>query len=161
MSMWLKGLSFIETRPSQQRFHPRGRLAQLVRAPALQAGCRGFKSLTAHQIHSTTSRNHSPASVMVEGAGRLCGRAWSCSSGRRRMDGRTRICRGHTSQPNSPDETDAGGERTQVCGTSYTTGSAPCAAHGVVDGHVSRGLIAGHMPFGGGDKDLVGSAFDG
>jgi hypothetical protein len=29
-----------------------GRLAQLVRAPALQAGCRGFESLTAHQrIH--------------------------------------------------------------------------------------------------------------
>jgi hypothetical protein len=27
-----------------------GRLAQLVRAPALQAGCRGFESLTAHQI---------------------------------------------------------------------------------------------------------------
>jgi hypothetical protein len=27
----------------------RGRLAQLVRAPALQAGCRGFESLTAHQ----------------------------------------------------------------------------------------------------------------
>ena len=26
-----------------------GRLAQLVRAPALQAGCRGFESLTAHQ----------------------------------------------------------------------------------------------------------------
>ena len=26
----------------------RGRLAQLVRAPALQAGCRGFESLTAH-----------------------------------------------------------------------------------------------------------------
>src|SRR5438309_10288233 len=25
-----------------------GRLAQLVRAPALQAGCRGFESLTAH-----------------------------------------------------------------------------------------------------------------
>ena len=28
----------------------RGRLAQLVRAPALQAGCPGFESLTAHQI---------------------------------------------------------------------------------------------------------------
>jgi hypothetical protein len=28
----------------------RGRLAQLVRAPALQAGCRGFKSLTAHHL---------------------------------------------------------------------------------------------------------------
>ena len=28
----------------------RGRLAQLVRAPALQAGSRGFESLTAHQI---------------------------------------------------------------------------------------------------------------
>ena len=27
-----------------------GRLAQLVRAPALQAGCRGFESLTAHHI---------------------------------------------------------------------------------------------------------------
>jgi hypothetical protein len=27
----------------------RGRLAQLVRAPALQAGCRGFESLAAHQ----------------------------------------------------------------------------------------------------------------
>lgn len=27
-----------------------GRLAQLVRAPALQAGCRGFESLTAHQF---------------------------------------------------------------------------------------------------------------
>ena len=25
-----------------------GRLAQLVRAPALHAGCRGFESLTAH-----------------------------------------------------------------------------------------------------------------
>ena len=28
-----------------------GRLAQLVRAPALQAGCRGFESLTAHHLH--------------------------------------------------------------------------------------------------------------
>ena len=28
-----------------------GRLAQLVRAPALQAGSRGFESLTAHQIN--------------------------------------------------------------------------------------------------------------
>src|ERR1035438_8906940 len=28
--------------------NPRGRLAQLVRAPALQAGSRGFESLTAH-----------------------------------------------------------------------------------------------------------------
>ena len=27
-----------------------GRLAQLVRAPALQAGSRGFESLTAHQV---------------------------------------------------------------------------------------------------------------
>jgi hypothetical protein len=37
----------------------RGRLAQLVRAPALQAGCRGFKSLTAHQIYAVTSlRRH-------------------------------------------------------------------------------------------------------
>ena len=26
----------------------RGRIAQLVRAPALQAGCRGFESLSAH-----------------------------------------------------------------------------------------------------------------
>jgi hypothetical protein len=25
-----------------------GRIAQLVRAPALQAGCRGFESLSAH-----------------------------------------------------------------------------------------------------------------
>src|SRR5271170_5924091 len=32
-----------------------GRLAQLVRAPALQAGCRGFESLTAHHV-----RNDSP-----------------------------------------------------------------------------------------------------
>ena len=30
-----------------------GRLAQLVRAPALQAGCRGFESLTAHQFFSS------------------------------------------------------------------------------------------------------------
>ena len=30
-------------------FTPHGRLAQLVRAPALQAGSRGFESLTAHQ----------------------------------------------------------------------------------------------------------------
>ena len=30
--------------------HPSGRLAQLVRAPALQAGSRGFESLAAHQI---------------------------------------------------------------------------------------------------------------
>jgi hypothetical protein len=29
-----------------------GLLAQLVRAPALQAGCRGFESLTAHQTLS-------------------------------------------------------------------------------------------------------------
>ncbi len=36
--------------PPPLRYTPssRGRLAQLVRAPALQAGCRGFKSLTAH-----------------------------------------------------------------------------------------------------------------
>ncbi len=31
---------------------PVGRLAQLVRAPALQAGCRGFESLAAHQLIS-------------------------------------------------------------------------------------------------------------
>ena len=31
-----------------------GRLAQLVRAPALQAGCRGFESLTAHQFAPKT-----------------------------------------------------------------------------------------------------------
>src|SRR6185437_572904 len=36
--------------PRTQPSRPRGRLAQLVRAPALQAGCRGFESLTAHQI---------------------------------------------------------------------------------------------------------------
>ena len=30
--------------------NPNGRLAQLVRAPALQAGCRGFESLTAHHL---------------------------------------------------------------------------------------------------------------
>ncbi len=34
--------------------HRIGRLAQLVRAPALQAGCRGFESLTAH--HSSKKR---------------------------------------------------------------------------------------------------------
>ena len=32
-------------------FSPRGRLAQLVRAPALQAGSPGFESLTAHQYN--------------------------------------------------------------------------------------------------------------
>jgi hypothetical protein len=32
-----------------------GRLAQLVRAPALQAGGRRFESCTAHQIHSVIS----------------------------------------------------------------------------------------------------------
>src|ERR1035441_7074189 len=31
-------------------FTPHGRLAQLVRAPALQAGSRGFESLTAHHL---------------------------------------------------------------------------------------------------------------
>ena len=31
---------------------PKGRLAQLVRAPALQAGSRGFESLTAHHIQN-------------------------------------------------------------------------------------------------------------
>jgi hypothetical protein len=35
----------VASRPPRQS----GRLAQLVRAPALQAGCRGFESLTAHQ----------------------------------------------------------------------------------------------------------------
>ena len=35
----------------------RGRLAQLVRAPALQAGCRGFESLTAHHHLVRTSNN--------------------------------------------------------------------------------------------------------
>ncbi len=34
----------------------RGLLAQLVRAPALQAGCRGFESLTAHQNLSSNQR---------------------------------------------------------------------------------------------------------
>jgi hypothetical protein len=38
---------------AEGRFRPsavRGRLAQLVRAPALQAGSRGFESLTAHHL---------------------------------------------------------------------------------------------------------------
>jgi hypothetical protein len=41
-------------RPRWTCYHhyDRGRLAQLVRAPALQAGCRGFESLTAHHPSS-------------------------------------------------------------------------------------------------------------
>jgi hypothetical protein len=41
-------------RPGWTCYHryDRGRLAQLVRAPALQAGCRGFESLTAHHPSS-------------------------------------------------------------------------------------------------------------
>ena len=41
-----------------------GRLAQLVRAPALQAGCRGFESLTAHQ----NTWLHSNLFVVIESA---------------------------------------------------------------------------------------------
>ena len=45
--------------------HRRGWLAQLVRAPALQAGCRGFESLTAHQkdiyaVQSRLANQHNP-----------------------------------------------------------------------------------------------------
>jgi hypothetical protein len=36
-----------------------GRLAQLVRAPALQAGSRGFESLTAHHIYFIVIKNQS------------------------------------------------------------------------------------------------------
>lgn len=36
-------------------FLRRGRVAQLVRAPALQAGCRGFESLLAHHTFSVAS----------------------------------------------------------------------------------------------------------
>ncbi len=39
--------------PTLERHHrSNGLLAQLVRAPALQAGCRGFESLTAHHYPS-------------------------------------------------------------------------------------------------------------
>ena len=52
----LEGVHLLRT---LRRMHPshtlsevawNGRLAQLVRAPALQAGCRGFESLTAHHL---------------------------------------------------------------------------------------------------------------
>src|SRR4029077_6104106 len=33
----------------------KGRIAQLVRAPALHAGCRGFESLFAHAVRCSTS----------------------------------------------------------------------------------------------------------
>ena len=52
-----------------------GRLAQLVRAPALQAGCRGFESLTAHQNPSKTLK-YSENPLEIEGF-RIC----SCFSG--------------------------------------------------------------------------------
>ena len=43
---------------SRRHLHSeKGRLAQLVRAPALQAGCRGFESLTAHQNTSEITEN--------------------------------------------------------------------------------------------------------
>src|SRR6476661_3370635 len=39
-----------------------GRIAQLVRAPALHAGCRGFESLFAHAVRdSSPKQGHSPA----------------------------------------------------------------------------------------------------
>src|SRR6185312_16379271 len=45
---------------------PRGRLAQLVRAPALQAGGRRFEPCTAHQIHPEfIAISLAPASVRV------------------------------------------------------------------------------------------------
>ena len=37
-----------------------GRLAQLVRAPALQAGGRGFESLAAHQTFSNADTLNQP-----------------------------------------------------------------------------------------------------
>ena len=37
-----------------------GRLAQLVRAPALQAGCLGFESLTAHQFFQWVAKTRTP-----------------------------------------------------------------------------------------------------
>ena len=47
----LERIAAMMTEGRKRFFAARGRLAQLVRAPALQAGCRGFESLTAHQKH--------------------------------------------------------------------------------------------------------------
>ena len=49
MAGWWRGRRRTDTLIEDFTFRgPRGRLAQLVRAPALQAGGLGFESLTAH-----------------------------------------------------------------------------------------------------------------
>ena len=52
----------------------KGRLAQLVRAPALQAGCRGFESLTAHHYFPKRSFD----TIARERLQRLISRDHSC-----------------------------------------------------------------------------------
>ena len=64
---------------------PRGRLAQLVRAPALQAGSRGFESLTAHHslvsVHPKTSNKQSIFSENTGDIVFLCLEAYYGSQG--------------------------------------------------------------------------------
>ena len=51
-------------RPSGRAFGHEGRLAQLVRAPALQAGGRRFESCTAHQRHFVLDPRFSSLSIV-------------------------------------------------------------------------------------------------